>query len=78
MHPSDIVPVSALRTHTNTIFKSLRRPKCIISNNEPMAVLISIQDYEKIAEFFEPRHTVIDFGEKWINPKKLLTAHKKK
>ena len=78
MHPSDIVPVSVLRMQTNSIFKQLQRPKCIIANNKPKAVLISVKDYDKIAEYFEDRETVVDFGEKGINPQKLLVAHKKK
>ena len=64
MHPNDIIPVSVLRVNTNAVFKNLRTPKCIIANNEPKAMLISIKDYERIAEFFEPRHTAVDFGEK--------------
>lgn len=78
MHPSDIVPVSMLRMQTNDVFKHLQRPKCIIANNQPKAVLISIKDYDKVAEYFEDRKTVVDFGDKGIEPQKLLPAHKKK
>jgi hypothetical protein len=78
MHPSDIIPVSTLRTSTNTIFKDLQHPKCIIVNNKPQAMLISIKDYDRLAEYFEDRQTVVDFGKKGIDPKKLLAAHKKK
>ena len=78
MYPSDIVSVSLLRTKTNTIFKDLHTPKCIVANNKPQAMIISLEDYGKLAEYFEPRKTVVDFGKKWIDAKKLLAIHKKK
>lgn len=78
MRATDIVPVSVLRMHTNDVFKSLSTPKCIIANNEAKAFLLSVKDYEKISEFLDPRHTVVDFGEEGISPHKLLATHKKK
>lgn len=78
MRATDIVPVSVLRMHTNKVFQNLETPKCIIANNEAKGFLMSVKDYEKIAEFLEPRNTVVDFGKQWVDAKKLLTVHKKK
>ncbi len=78
MRATDIIPVSVLRMHTNKVFQNLHTPKCIIANNKAKAFLMSVKDYEKIAEFLESWNTVIDFGEKGIDAAKLLTVHKKR
>lgn len=77
MQPSDIVSVSDLRTQTNAIFKRLKHPKCIVANNKPQAILMSLKDYNRLSEYLENRETVVDFGKEWVSPKDLLSVHKK-
>jgi len=75
MYPSDIVSVSDLRTKTKSIFGRLKNPKCIVINNRPVGILMNIQQYQDYLKQQEERNTVVDFGEEWIDPRKLLAVH---
>jgi PHD/YefM family antitoxin component YafN of YafNO toxin-antitoxin module len=63
MHPTDIVSVSELRSKTAQVFKKLDRPQCILINNKPEAMLISIEYYDQIIKTQQWK-TVVDFGKK--------------
>ena len=75
MYPSDIVSVSDLRTKTKSIFGRLKSPKCIVINNKPAAILMNIGQYQDYLKQQEERHTVVDFWNEWIDPRKLLEVH---
>lgn len=75
MLAQDIISITDLRQKTKGIFRSLRRPKFIVSHNKPQAVLLSVSMYEKLIKQQSDRETVVDFGDEGIDPDELLACH---
>lgn len=76
MYPSDIISVTELRNKMQSIFRWLNRPKFIVTNNKPKAVLISVEAYERLLDQ-QDWNTEVDFWHEWIDPADLLDIHNK-